>query len=604
MDSPDGAPMVTEEIRARIRSRARQLRTRRRLRVATGVLGVVAIGCVGALIGKGRPAVRVAAGSADSCPAATAKVTVAAGERAELTVLPPGFVLRSGDPEHLESGVEPTYAPAGAGPNAAKITLQHRLDGLPPAAVFGGIHESTLVKVTPVEVDGASGALEEISNKVPSPGGGPSGQVSVAWTIAPNVTLVLRGSGLDTQAMLAAARGAHYTTGPATLLPLKLTTSTTAEAAIGRLPGPAVRARHAVLTTLNEALHAAPGPTPGRGALQPRPSPLHSLADVRAVWLVWEDAQPWPHTWAIVDAHTGNLVDIPRNDSAPWLTAVTDRRTPGCNPPPGIFTRSEITMKNLGPNPPSTFTLKLTTLAALPADNPLSRSPLLCGSCRPDTPLWVATDTSTAPPSTRFMDAVSGNELVDVRAPIPSSITQLQDLAPQEQVTASAALGSTGPVEVISGTSAGRDWTLYGKVSSPGEHSTMVNGLLWANTGICVGIAAQPAREGVSVGGGTGPCIDPDHPVPLSVGGFGPGTGFDTQIAFGVTNLNVTTGEAVGRAGQTVHFETQAVQQVPGYRFFAFEVPRPGLASLELRDAGSTRFTADPATLPRYPKTP
>jgi hypothetical protein len=158
-------------------------------------------------------------------------------------------------------------------------------------------------------------------------------------------------------------------------------------------------------------------------------------------------------------------------------------------------------------------------------------------------------------------------------------------------------------VEVTTGHAAGLTWHLYAAMASvePGATRSSFNSVIPMPTGpgLTTMVVFDRAEGDSGVGGGSGPGGDPRQMPTLAIGGFGPGSGFDARMLFGVTTsravaIRLTFADA--EAPLTV--PTAAHRSFTGLRFFVIEVPAE-IAAIEALDrTGKPIFQADPGALP------
>lgn len=380
--SPSVGPL-DPETRSAIRRRAGALRRRRWYTSGAGV-AVVAAATTAGIVMQGGSAARVVTGSSGvtaSCPAASAKVPVRVGENVTFKVLPKGFSLVGGDTADPADYpiVYEQYSPANQ-PSPGLLA--------PPSLTL--LQNPALVATTPltshVSVDGKAATLTAMPNQ-------PAGS-TLSWSPAPGVTLVLDAIDVSRSELLAAAAGVQFYPGVVKYLPAKPVADVTAaqaQRAVHPAPGAVV---HAALSSWAEIERLS----------EPQKAPSASV-DYRPAWLVYTTNQDGQTSWAAVDAHDGAVLDRASAKDAGWVSAVTDRSKPGCEPPLGVLTATEIAQVDFGaPGLPSGYSLALAWRAVAVQ---VVGSQTCQVSCT-DPLAWVA---DTAPPVTaESFDALTGQE--------------------------------------------------------------------------------------------------------------------------------------------------------------------------------------------------
>ena len=413
-----------------------------RLAWPQGVLATVLMaGLLGALLGACTQ-VRTSGPSQDTllgaplseCAASFLVVTGLTGERLHPQLLPPGFFLEQGSETELGQGWL-TYITAGSG-DSPWLEMGKYNTTLPPADLLGEEQKQS------VTIQGRPG-VSAIA---------PFGEtVNVAWEESAGIVVFVTGHKLALADVVAIAQSVEYMPGSTFTYPIRPTVTLSRERALARFPGGG-SASKAILTSFGEVDTVLLGlslPLNHVPVLNP------TIEVGRPVWVVWSNAGKG----VVVDAVSGDIVASLASINGAALASLSDRSRPGCLPPFGVLTRSEIDFVTR-PLDRATTTMKLVTLQTLTSiaeTNELGNC-LTLHACDPNVPVWVmirdAPDCSlllrctalpgqrplpTAPPgswSVTPFDARTGPQTgfstaAGGRGPLPLDLTDLPDLEPE-----------------------------------------------------------------------------------------------------------------------------------------------------------------------------
>jgi hypothetical protein len=323
------------------------------------------------------------------CPAATLAVTGTGGERLHPDFLPAGFVHTEGNETNLGARGQLTYTPPGGGDPPRVQLLRYRTgDPLAQLSSSSSHHPVTVQGHTAVFSDGA-----------PDPK-----FTSVAWNVAPGTALVVSGYKLSESVMLEVANAVRYDPGTTFTYPTNPRLHVTRADALALIAGPR-RDRRAVLTSIGE-VGAIAAPT---GLLNRTSSIAPALSPATPVWVAWSTTEelkskPPQRELLVIDAQSAARFQA--SASPAGVAALTDRNRPGCAPPFGVYTRSEIEFLRPA-EMHSTQTATLTLLGRFLAAGSGTPSVVDCllSTCDPNVPVWVLLATA---PDSRFLDLERG----------------------------------------------------------------------------------------------------------------------------------------------------------------------------------------------------
>lgn len=363
----------------------------------------------------------VISNSVTSCAASSLSVTGTKGERLHAAVLPTGFVLTLGSEDDLGAMNVLTFnqTPSSNG-DYPYIEIQRRITTQPVGAMVEGSDQR------PITVQGKPGVVA---------GGAPTvGWINVAWQEASNTVVIVTGHQISEGEVIDVANHVQYQSGTPFIYPARPKFSVTRDQALRAF---GASAKTAVLTSLGEVdtvIHSA------RPINHP-PTIAAGVDVIQPVWVVWGgtpgSAAKVSHA-VVLDANSGAWIsDLQAVDEAS-LASLTDRSSPGCEPPLGVLTRSEFA--HLLPSiPGTTSNIKLMTLETLRSVRPeFGNCTLLI--CDPTVPVWVWTttrnDQSAGSWVVRPFDARTGPQSSELEGaelggggPLPADVAALQGLA-------------------------------------------------------------------------------------------------------------------------------------------------------------------------------
>jgi hypothetical protein len=367
------------------------------------------------------------------CAASSLVVTGLIGERLHPQLLPPGFVLEQGSETELGQGWL-TYITAGSG-DRPWLEMGKYNTTLSIADLLAGEQTQS------VTIQSRPG----VSTIAPS-----NETVNVAWEESPRIVLFVTGHKLALAEVVAIAQSVEYLPGSTFSYPIRPTVTLSRERAGAILPGGGPASK-AVLTSFGEVDAVLSGPSL---PLNHVPVLNPSIEVGRPVWVIWSGAGKGVVVDAVSSKVLASLVGV--NGAA--LTSLHDRSRPGCAPPFGVLTRSEIGFVTR-PRAGATTTMKLVTLQTLRSTAETSNlGNCTLHACDPNVPVWViirsAPDCSlllrctalpgqpplpTAPPgswSVTPFDARTGPQTgfataAGGRGPLPLDVADLPDLEPE-----------------------------------------------------------------------------------------------------------------------------------------------------------------------------
>ena len=423
---------LNPEQRGAIRQRARQLRRRRHALAGGSFASILLTGSIVAALAEGRHAPRVVTVMVQpGCSAATMPVQIRVGQSASLTSLPEGWVVTSGNPGQPDSGI--TYSSPADQRIAAAMD---RYTSYTAPSVSIGISFPSLGQVTPASALGLrtptttgtqtttatiDGVAAHVQITAP-PDGHPASPAypqteTISWTPAQGTTVTVSGTNVPVPEMLQIARSATYQLGHLVELTPTPTFKLRSAAAIHALPSDHRHGATAVLSSLKEIGTV--------GQIK-----LPSTPDTRSAWLVYAPAGSGQVAWAVVDAETGAVIVAARVEKADWVYAVTDRSKPGCQPPLGVLTRTELFR---GPAPTGSTLSLVTGVEAMSYVLRGQPSPCQNGCSALD---WLSYQQSGGNMSVTVYDALSGEIRVQTSGQGALPEPMPQDLDPGPTINA------------------------------------------------------------------------------------------------------------------------------------------------------------------------
>jgi hypothetical protein len=369
------------------------------------------------------------------CAASSLVVTGQMGERLHPRFLPPGFVPETLYKETETSQGMLTYI-AAPSDDTPWIEIGKNSTSLAPAELLDELRNET------VTIHGHPAATA----------GTPGATFDIAWEEAEGIVVYVIGHRLTAAQVIAIAQGVEYTPGSRFTYPIRPKVVLSRAQAIAKLPGNSSHV-NAVLSSFGE-VDAVLSPT--RQGVFNREPVLDPTVEVgRAVWMVWDGGG----RGLVVDATTGAVLATPDAIHQTAAARLTDRSKPGCAPPFGVLTRSEISFLTSPPRGATTSTIKLTTMRTLlGVSETADLGNCQLHECDPAVPVWLminsAPDCSLAmrcgplpghstspssPPGTwsiRPFDARTGAQTGFAtqnggRGPVPSDLIDLPDLEPK-----------------------------------------------------------------------------------------------------------------------------------------------------------------------------
>jgi hypothetical protein len=410
---------IGPEVVSAIRARARILRRRRIASFSVSALLVVGVvtSVVVARASSAPRAFEVATGA--DCPADSVPVYERVGDSATLTDLPAGWALVQGQTDQPDATI--FYADPRQWSESQKLSQeqqgQYWVPWIQLAVTFQAANPSSnppnsgfsLPAMAPTrtattEVDGfrATAVFSGPADRVGTTSD--PNTDTITWRPASGVTVSVEGVNIPAQETQAMAEKVHWNAGRVVLLADSVRYKVSTRSALRSVPAAQRPAAKAVLTSWAEVDRTGQLKGPG-------------LVDYRAVWLVYAGAErSGYYTWSVVDANSGVVLQSGSDSSAGWVTSVTDRSQPGCEPPLGALTRQEITRFD---SPGTTFVLTTLSQAysAIQAVKGSIGQTECDGECDPL--VWLAEQ----PGGTRadIFDAVTGSNLGDSE-PAPTSL--------------------------------------------------------------------------------------------------------------------------------------------------------------------------------------
>ena len=356
----------------------------------TAVAGLLCVAVIAGLftadvLGRKETAPALIIAPPANCAAAALVVTGIKGERVHPTVLPTGFVLKSGNEGDLGGISFLDYSRPGGGD--PYIQLTRYFTNRPPA-------DEMLPPVHVVTVPGIPGSFA-VDGQQPDPD-----LIAVGWSPSPGIVLVMAAIGLQISesGLIAIAEAVSYTPGVEFTYPTTLRVDVSRARAVS-ISGMGSDA-HVVLSSYGE-VDAVLHPHEAINHL-----PALPIDVIRPVWVVWQTTGSASNInariGAVVDATTGTtLIHLAPADTAA-VSSLSDRSSGACLPPFGVLTRNEVEFL-LPARPGTQRSVKLMqfqALGAVPSDG-FSIGGCLILTCDPTVPVWAIATTASDP---RFID--------------------------------------------------------------------------------------------------------------------------------------------------------------------------------------------------------
>jgi hypothetical protein len=347
---------MTPEMRDSIRSRAKQIRRRRRGLVGiSGAVVVAATAVPVAALTRGPRSETLVVAQPANCPAAGETVNARTGASVTVGRVPKGWeqlqgtVFQPPSDSPYESQFGATY---GSPREQAVAAQESHLGGSYTASTF------TVVLTLPFVDEPATPPTTNPVTYPPPPIAGqttsritvngypatltvrdtaPAGQpptpaypetIGITWSPARGTTVAVTGTNIPVPEVEQMAASVTYSTGSISTLAATPAYSVSAGRAEKALPATDHQGVHAALSAWAEIDHVK--------------DPRTTADDYRPAWLVYSRDRQGAFDFAVVDAHTGAILQPVSSTTSGWVTAVTDRSKPACQPPLGMLTRREV----------------------------------------------------------------------------------------------------------------------------------------------------------------------------------------------------------------------------------------------------------------------
>jgi hypothetical protein len=497
---------MTPELRAAIRSRAKQIRRRRHGLVGVSAAFVVAATAVPlAALSRGPSTEAVSVAQPGDCPAAGETIEARTGAALTVGRIPEGWARLQGGISQTpsDSPYQSQFGATFGSPSEQAVAAQEsRRGGSYTPATFTVLltlpfvnEPATPPTTNPDTYPGPpipgqttsrttiNGFTAQMTVHDTAPAGQPPTPafpetVTITWSPAAGTTLQVTGTNIPIPEVEQMAASVTYSAGSITTLAATPTYSVSAGRAENALPAADRHGAHAALSAWAEIEHVR--------------DPRSTVDDYRPAWLVYSRDEQGTFNFAVVDAHTGAVLQPVSTTGTAWVTAVTDRSKPSCQPPVGMLTRREVAWIAFRGTPIPAATQIVMTSGAIANQALDSGTSSPCNwFCEPL--VWIMF-TPHGPVNITIVDPFTGLLLgAESGAPLPTGVPS--DLAPGPMpnftgttstipaISAPPATGSS-PTSIIVGPSPFLPGTQEAKPAPPGNGG--------GPSGSCNGAEAYP----------------------------------------------------------------------------------------------------------------